>query len=180
VVRVRVPRVPLLLAVASLALAACSVTTDLDATVVRQVADPLPRLEGTTLDGRPISTDDFAGEVLVINAWASWCLPCEAEQPQLVRLSEAYADRGVAFLGINHANQEAQAQAFVARHAVPYPSIADPSGRLAASLGYVGLPDTYVVDANGTVRFAVNGPTTAAQLGRLIDRVLAGDVGSAS
>jgi thiol-disulfide isomerase/thioredoxin len=150
-----------------------SVEPDLGTTVVREVAEPLPRLEGETLDGAPISTDDFAGTVLVVNAWASWCLPCEDEQPQLVELSREYADDGVRFLGINHADQAAQARAFVDRYAVPYPSIHDPAGRLAASLGYVGLPDTYVVDAGGTVRFAVNGPTDARQLSDLIDQVLA-------
>lgn len=164
-----------------LALPACGgVQTELGSTVVREVADALPTLEGESLDGTPISSDDYRGQVLVINAWASWCLPCEEEQPQLVELAERYVDEGVAFLGINHANQLAQARSFVDRYDVPYPSIADPSGRLAASLGYLGLPDTYVVDADGTVRFAVNGPTTTSQLAELIDRVLAdGGAGTA-
>lgn len=175
-----VVRPPRVLLVAFALLTACtSVGTALNTTVVREISDPLPRLEGETLEGEPISTDAFRGQVLVINAWASWCLPCEQEQPQLVELANAYAGRGVAFLGINHADQEAQARAFVDRHDVPYPSIADPAGRLAASLGYVGLPDTYVVDAGGTIRFAVNGPTNATQLAELIDRVLAGDAGGA-
>jgi thiol-disulfide isomerase/thioredoxin len=166
----------LLLPVVTIVLTACtSVTADVDSTVVREMAAPLPALEGETLDGTPMSSDDLAGDVLVVNAWASWCLPCEREQPQLAALAEEYADRGVSFLGINHADQLAQATAFVDRYDVPYPSLHDPAGRLAASLGYLGLPDTYVVDRDGVVRWAVNGPTDRAQLTELIDDVLAAD-----
>jgi thiol-disulfide isomerase/thioredoxin len=158
-----------------LVLGACtsSVGAQLSTTVVRELHEPLPRLTGEDLDGEPLSTDDFAGRVLVINVWATWCLECETETPALVRLANAYAPRGVVFLGIDHGDQVALAQRFVERFAVPYPSFSDPAGRLAARLGYFTLPDTYVVDATGTIRYALNGATTEAQLGPLLEQVLA-------
>jgi thiol-disulfide isomerase/thioredoxin len=150
-------------------------------TGVRQVSQPLPLLRGEDLQGNPISSEDFAGRVLVVNAWASWCTPCEQEQPDLVQLARRYADRGVAFLGINHMDQGAAAIEWVRTYHVPYPSIADPSGRFAASFDYFGLPDTYVVDAGGTIRYAIGpGATTAAQLSELLDAVLAAQTSASS
>ncbi|MEP6758442.1 MAG: TlpA disulfide reductase family protein [Actinomycetota bacterium] len=145
-----------------------------EGTGVRSVSEPLPVLRGDDLQGNPISSTDLAGKVLVVNTWASWCTPCQQEQPDLVAVADRYAKRGVAFLGINHMDQTAQAQEWVRRYHVPYPSIADPSGRFAASFDYVGLPDTYVVDASGTIRFAIGpGATTATQLSGLLDQMLA-------
>lgn len=156
------------------ALSACTQVDPSATTVVRRVVEPLPLLEGEDLDGRPISSEDFRGEVLVVNVWGSWCGPCEQEQPELVRVAEDYADRGVAFLGINYADQVAAAREFVRRFEVPYPSLVDEAGKTAAQLGYLGLPDTYIVDAEGTMRVAIAGPTSGSQLGALLDEVLAG------
>jgi thiol-disulfide isomerase/thioredoxin len=153
--------------------AACSEVEPSASTVVRRVDEPLPVIAGEDLDGEPISTQDHLGRVLVLNVWGSWCGPCETEQPDLVRVAEAYEDRGVSFMGINHTDQLAPAQAFVRRFDVPYRSLYDPAGRTAADLEYVGLPDTYVVDADGTLRVAISGPTDEAQLSALLDEVLA-------
>jgi len=122
-----------------------------------------------------MSTEDHAGQVLVLNVWASWCAPCEAEMPELVKVARAYANRGVTFLGINHQDQLAAARAFAERYDVPYDSFHDDAGRFAAKLGYLGLPDTYVVDAGGTIRLAISGPTTEEQLSALLDEVLAAE-----
>jgi thiol-disulfide isomerase/thioredoxin len=144
------------------------------ATPIRSVSDPLPTLSGVDLDGAPISTNEFLGSVLVVNAWATWCTPCEREQPALVRIAERYAHRGVRFLGIDHMDQDAKADDWVRTYDVPYPSITDPTGRFAGSLDYFGLPDTYVVDPSGVIRYAIGpGATSGAQLSEAIDRVLA-------
>jgi thiol-disulfide isomerase/thioredoxin len=143
-------------------------------TGVRSMSEPLPVLRGEDLQGNQISSTDLAGHVLVVNAWASWCTPCEQEQPALVQVATRYENRGVRFLGINHMDQTAAATEWVRTYHVPYPSIADPSGRFAAVFDYFGLPDTYVVDASGTIRYAVGpGATTATQLSGLLDEVLA-------
>jgi thiol-disulfide isomerase/thioredoxin len=143
------------------------------ATPVRTVSTPMPSLSGEDLDGAPISADRFRGHYLVVNAWATWCTPCEQEQPALVRVARRYAGDGVRFLGIDHMDQDAKAIDWVKRYDVPYPSIADPSGRFAASLDYFGLPDTYVVDPGGVIRYVIGpGATSETQLSGLLDQLL--------
>lgn len=136
------------------------------------VDQALPDLSGPALDGGTIDITRFEGSPMVVNAWAHWCEPCEEETPDMIRLSREYADEGVRFLGINHGDQRAAARAFTERMGTPYPSVEDPAGRFAADLGYVGLPATFVVDAEGTIRWAVYGPTDAETIAPLIDDVL--------
>jgi cytochrome c biogenesis protein CcmG, thiol:disulfide interchange protein DsbE len=135
--------------------------------------EPLPALSGPALEGPALSTADFRGHILVVNVWATWCDPCRREQPALQRLSEVYADRGVRFLGINYADDESKARRWIARFRVGYPSLKDPSGGFADDLGFVGLPDTYVVDAGGTIRYAIFGETSEEEVSGLIDELLA-------
>jgi len=172
------------LLVAVLVLAGCTSANESSSdarTTVRAMDKPLPTLSGQSLDGHDLSTADFAGKVLVINAWASWCTPCQLEQPALVDVEKRYASRGVRFLGIDHMDQDAAANAWVESYRVPYPSIADPTGKFAASLDYVGLPDTYVVDPTGTIRYMIGpGATSATQLSGVLDQVLAGQTSASS
>ena len=136
--------------------------------------EPLPTLRFETLDGRHLDAASYAdGDVLVINVWADWCKPCRAEQPELVRLADHFEDRGVRFLGINYWNDREAARAWVREFGVPYPSLYDPSGRTAADLGYPALPDTFVVDPQGTIRWVVFGETDRHELRGLIEHVLA-------
>jgi DsbE subfamily thiol:disulfide oxidoreductase len=135
---------------------------------------PLPRLAGETVDGDHLDAESYAdGSVLVINVWADWCAPCRREQPQLVRLADRYEDEGVRFLGINYQDDRDAANAWIEEFGVPYPSLFDPSGRSAADLGFPALPDTYVVDRGGTIRWVVYGETDERELAGLIDDVLA-------
>jgi DsbE subfamily thiol:disulfide oxidoreductase len=135
--------------------------------------DPLPALRFETLDGEQLDAASYAdGNVLVINVWADWCTPCRAEQPQLVQLADHFEDDGVRFLGINYFNDRDAARAWVREFEVPYPSLYDPTGRTAADLGYPALPDTYVVDPEGTIRWVVFGETDERELRGLIEHVL--------
>jgi DsbE subfamily thiol:disulfide oxidoreductase len=139
---------------------------------VASVEDPLPRLAGDTLEGDRIEASSYAGgEVLVINVWAYDCAPCRDEQPMLVELARRYDD--VRFLGINYRDDLDAAKDWVREFDVPYPSLYDRSGKTAADLGYPALPDTYVVDREGTIRWVVFGATDEAQLTGLIEDVLA-------
>ena len=136
--------------------------------------EPLPPLSGETLEGEPIDAAAYGdGRILVINVWADWCDPCRREQPLLVDLAERYEDEGVRFLGINYQDDRDAARAWVKQYDVPYPSLFDPAGRTAADLGYPALPDTYVVDRGGTIRWIVFGETNEEQLSGLIEDVLA-------
>lgn len=91
----------------------------------------------------------------------------------LVELARRYEDDGVRFLGIDYQDDLNAAKAWTKEFGVPYPSLYDPSGRTAADLGYPALPDTYVVDRQGTIRWVVFGETYEKELAGLIDDVLA-------
>ena len=164
---------PLLILGAFLLVACASPTT---VGTVRVEDRPLPELAGTGLHGEHLSAANDRGHVLVVSVWATWCYDCQKDQPGFASVAERYAERGVRFLGVNpEETSTAQPLEWVRRYHVPYPSIEDPSGRFAASLGYTGLPATYVVDRDGTIRFSVVGSTTSeATLSSLIDQVLTG------
>ena len=162
---------PLLL----LSLAVLTSCSDGDSVVgVAQVDQPLPSLSGETVDGEHLDAATYAdGSVLVINVWANWCDPCRLEQPMLVELAGRYEDDGVRFLGINYQDDRDAARGWIREFDVPYPSLFDPSGTSAADLGFPFLPDTYVVDREGTIRWVVFGETDEQELARIIDDVLA-------
>jgi DsbE subfamily thiol:disulfide oxidoreductase len=133
---------------------------------------PFPQLTGTTLAGAKFDTASLAGKPFVLNVWATWCAPCAKEQPALRQLANTYNGR-VGFLGINYRDDDAAAKAWVEQFGVPYPSLSDPSGRYAADLAFPFLPDTYVVDSAGRIRYVVFGETSQQQLTGLLDSLLA-------
>jgi thiol-disulfide isomerase/thioredoxin len=147
-----------------------------------EMDQPVPDLTAIeTVSGDPLPSDTFEGEATVINVWANWCEPCRQEQPALVATQERYADRGVRFLGINYNDDLELARRWVDDFDVGYPSLYDPQGRTAALLDFPFLPDTYVVDGAGTIRYAIYGGTDEGELSGLIDEVLAReDVASGS
>jgi thiol-disulfide isomerase/thioredoxin len=133
--------------------------------------EALPAIEASTLDGSTVSTDDLAGAPAVVNVWATWCAPCEAELPALVDVASSYDGR-VGFLGVNFTDDAAQARTWEADYAIPYPSVDDGSGALADDLEFPYLPHTLVVDAEGTIRYRIYGETTADELSGLLDELL--------
>jgi cytochrome c biogenesis protein CcmG/thiol:disulfide interchange protein DsbE len=166
------PTAPIVLVALLAMLGSC--TADDSVLGVAELDAPLPRLAGETVDGDHLDARSYAdGSVLVINVWADWCAPCRREQPKLVRLADRYEDDGVRFLGINYQDDRDAAAAWIEEFGVPYPSLFDPSGRSAADLGFPALPDTYVVDRAGTIRWVVYGETDERELAGLIDDVLA-------
>lgn len=101
-----------------------------------------------------IAVSDYAGKVVVLNFWGSWCGPCRAESPALEQAATALAPAGVQFLGINVKDTKSAAADFLASKQVGYPSIYDPSMRtLLAIKGYPasGIPSTIVLDRKGRV-----------------------------
>jgi cytochrome c biogenesis protein CcmG/thiol:disulfide interchange protein DsbE len=172
--RVR-PTLALIATLAALtsSLAACAGTSDQSVAGVVAKSTPLPRLSGPSVQGGHIDTRSLTGRPLVVNVWATWCDPCRREQPALMRLHQRYGDR-VGFAGVDYRDDEAAAREWIRQYSVTYASLSDPSGHSAFNLGIsVGLPDTYVVDATGTIRFAIFGETNEQQLSGLIDQVIA-------
>ncbi|MDP9328895.1 MAG: TlpA family protein disulfide reductase [Actinomycetota bacterium] len=138
-----------------------------------RVDRPLPGLTGSTVGGGPLDATDYSGQVLVVNFWATWCGPCREEQPALQQVWRDYQGRGVQFVGVNYRDDAAAAGAWIDEFGVTYPSIQDRSGGWADDFGFLGLPDTYVADAGGTIRYLITGPTTSEQLSGVLDELLA-------
>ena len=122
---------------------------------------PVPGFALAALDGveRPgLAAADLGGEVALLNVFASWCAPCRVEHPVLTRLAEA---RGIPLYGINYKDAPADAAAWLAELGNPYRRIGvDPEGRTGIELGLTGVPETYVVDADGRIRYRHAGPIT--------------------
>lgn len=143
--------------------------------VAPQDRKPAPQLSGTDLDGNPVDSTDFAGEVIVVNLWGSWCPPCRKEAPALQQVAAETKDQNVRFLGLLTQDNPASAKAFNAKIGITYPSIDDSDGRnqaaFADSLPSTAIPTTWIIDANGKVAARVIDTVTAATLGDLIDQV---------
>ena len=136
-----------------------------------------PTLEGTTLDGEPFALSNLAGNIVVINVWGSWCAPCRAETPDLVRGAKENASRDVRFVGINTRDNPAAAKAFVRSFKVPYPSVEDAEGQLLLNfrdtIPTSVVPTTVVIDHQGQIAARIIGPVTYSTLMGLLDDELA-------
>ncbi|HEX5994631.1 MAG TPA: TlpA disulfide reductase family protein [Jiangellales bacterium] len=125
-----------------------------------------PDLTGELVDGGgTYEPADHEGEVLVVNFWASWCGPCVGEAPELEAVYAGHKESGVAFLGVNVRDELDAARAF-ARLNTTYPSIFDPSSRLA--LGFDvhpnAIPATIVIDRQGRIAAIARTAVVASEL----------------
>jgi thiol-disulfide isomerase/thioredoxin len=134
---------------------------------------PAPQLQGRTLDDAAFDVDDLIGDVVVVNVWGSWCGPCRAETPGLVRIANATAEQGVSFVGIDTRDSLAGASAFVRNYEVPYPSVFDPDGRallaFRAVIPSAAIPSTLVLDREGSVAARVIGAVDEGTLTTILD-----------
>ncbi len=127
---------------------------------------PVPEFELAPIagmDGPGLAAADLRnGQVTLVNFFASWCLPCLAEHPILIELVER---DGVRLVGINYKNEPEDARAWLAELSNPYARIgADASGRVGIDWGVYGLPETFVIDKGGRIRYRHVGPLDARAL----------------
>lgn len=133
-----------------------------------------PEISGASLQGEPVDVADLDGPV-VLNFWASWCGPCVSEAPHLAAISAQYADRGVHVIGINLDTSETNARTFERDHEIPFPSIHDPSKRIASAFGRqgpAGLPTTIILDSEHRVASRLLGAVTARDLAPRLNALL--------
>jgi DsbE subfamily thiol:disulfide oxidoreductase len=167
-------RVRWLSALLLVVLASCS-SADADGPAgVTEVSGAMPALSGTTLAGGSIGPDDYAGRVVVVNFWATWCGPCRREQPALSEVEAGQGSDGAVFIGVNFRDDAAAARAYLEEFGVPYESLQDPSGSVAYRFGVPYLPATIVVDGDGDLRFRVVGAVDEGTLEGLIARASTG------
>ena len=145
----------------------------LDAAVTRGEWPPAPgmdvRLPALDGDGSR-SLGELRGRVVVLNFWASWCEPCEAEAPALQQAHDRLRRDGGTVLGVTYKDSADESRAFMRRHRLSYPSVRDDRLQLAPRYGTNKLPETFVIDREGRIVALSRGQIDEAFLTRAIDR----------
>lgn len=134
-------------------------------------ARPAPAFSITLLDGKLFDLGAARGKPVLVNFWASWCIPCEDEAAVLEQGSRQYRDR-VTFVGVNVQDTEPNAREFLRRFGVTYPNGMDTSGAIAVDYGMSGVPESYFVDRNGQLVRKWQGPLEADRLRSYLDELL--------
>jgi cytochrome c biogenesis protein CcmG, thiol:disulfide interchange protein DsbE len=129
------------------------------------VGDPaptgaLPRLG----KGGEESLADYRGRWVLANVWASWCVPCKQEAPELERFQDRHGGPGFTVLGIDSRDLSGDGQEFVRRYGLSYPQLRDGDGAMAHEFGTTGVPENFLIDPRGKVRLLVRGPVTEEYL----------------
>ncbi|HET6529321.1 MAG TPA: TlpA disulfide reductase family protein [Actinoplanes sp.] len=133
---------------------------------------------GELLGGGTYDVTADRGKVVVVNFWGSWCNPCRAEADDLEKAYQATKAKGVTFIGVNTRDDRDAAVAFE-RGRVTYPSVYDPTGRVAIKFDVtqVTTPSTLLLDRQGRIAVALRRPTIVSELQPLVERVAAESTG---
>jgi cytochrome c biogenesis protein CcmG/thiol:disulfide interchange protein DsbE len=128
-----------------------------------------PEFDLPLLDGSgSLSSQELRGSPVVVNFWASWCIPCREEAPLLERAWGQYRDDGVVFLGVNVNDAKSDARRFVEKFGITYPTVRDVDLLLPKDFGVKGLPETFFIDDEWTFMGALSGAKTGDQQGTVI------------
>jgi len=120
----------------------------------------LPQLEGSGSG----SLADYRGRWVLVNFWASWCIPCREEAPALEAFQRRHGDGDFTVLGIDSRDLSGDGRAFVRRFALSYPQLRDGDGAIAHEYGTTGVPENFLIDPQGKLRLLFRGPVTEAYL----------------
>jgi cytochrome c biogenesis protein CcmG/thiol:disulfide interchange protein DsbE len=134
-----------------------------------------PTFSTFDLDGRPVSLRDFRGRPVLVNFWASWCIPCRREFPLL---REVHGP-DVTVLGVVFDDSPSAARRFMRDQAATWPALVDPQGRIAAAYEVrrkPGIPVTVAIDRNGVLVDRQIGEARRADVARLVERARSGPV----
>jgi cytochrome c biogenesis protein CcmG/thiol:disulfide interchange protein DsbE len=164
-----------LIALLIFAVASQGANNSIDAQLARGIRPPapdaravLPGLGGT----RAVSLDSLRGKVVVINLFASWCQPCQAEAPILERTQRELSARGATILGVTYQDTAGDAEQFARQEHIDYPIVRDVGGAFARAYGANGIPETFVMDRQGRVaavrRFQLDGTWLQTTLAKLL------------
>lgn len=124
--------------------------------------------------GEQVDLASLRGKVVVLNFWASWCDPCKEEAALLQSVAEAYADRGVVFIGADYLDQEPAALRYLQEFGITYANGPDLGSQIARRYRIQGVPETFFITADGTVDWFKIGPLSAAELQGCLDNLLDG------
>ena len=145
-----------------------------------QIGDPAPEVEFTfftgytppSIDASQLDLSDFEGKVVVLNFWASWCIECRVEMPDLQGTAARYGD-DVEVIGVAYIDIEDQSLNFLRTYGVTYANAPDLGSRISDTFEITGVPETFVIDQSGQIAASFIGPVTSQQLAAVIDSLLA-------
>ena len=124
-------------------------------------------------DGRTVTLSEQRGQVVIVNFWASWCLPCREEAAYLEQTWRKYKDKGVMFVGVDWVDTPPNALAYIKEFDITYPNGPDLGTKTAQAYRIQGVPETYYVDKRGMLRGVHIGPLKSPELDQKIDELLA-------
>jgi cytochrome c biogenesis protein CcmG, thiol:disulfide interchange protein DsbE len=122
----------------------------------------------STLDHGQVSLSDYAGQVVVMNMWATWCPPCRAEMPTLNQFYETHKDAGLVVLAVNGQENVETVRPFIAANDFTFPVLLDLDGTVGAQYYARSFPTTFVLDRNGRIQHIQVGEITKQQLDQLV------------
>jgi cytochrome c biogenesis protein CcmG/thiol:disulfide interchange protein DsbE len=134
-----------------------------------------PEFALSTLEGESAALNDYRGQVVVVNLWATWCPPCRAEMPALQSAYEAYQDQGVVFLAVNTTDQDSQSavQSFVNEFGLTFPVLLDIEGIVSRLYQLQALPSTFFIDRQGVIQeVVIGGPMSQVTLETAIETLI--------
>ena len=131
-----------------------------------------PQLALTSLDGDPVSLDDYHGKVVLVNNWATWCPPCKAEMPELQHYYTTHASDGFVVVAIESGEPASTVSSFVLDQKLTFPVWLDLHGAAVEAFKNWDLPSSYGIDRDGIVRMSWTGPINQATLEKYITPLL--------
>ena len=142
-------------------------------TVCTSVGNLAPDFEAPTLDGETLSLSELRGKTVLLNAFASWCGPCQAETPELVDLAKDESN-DLLVIGLNLGETPEAIETYRQDFNVPYPLLPDADGSLMEIFRPIGLPTSWFIDPEGVIRYIHTGPMTATMIQKVLDDIRAG------
>jgi cytochrome c biogenesis protein CcmG, thiol:disulfide interchange protein DsbE len=126
--------------------------------------DHVPQFSMTSFSGDTFDTKAYAGKVIVVNFWASWCKPCEAEARELEEAYQQYKPDGdVVFIGLAYVDTEPNSLAYLKKFGVTYPNGPDLATKVSQMFRVTGVPETYIIDRQGRLAYSKKGPFSSKQ-----------------
>jgi cytochrome c biogenesis protein CcmG/thiol:disulfide interchange protein DsbE len=136
---------------------------------------PAPPIESTTVDGQPAGLSQLRGKWVVVNFFATWCVPCRQEHPDLVSFSQAHAQAGDAtVLGVVYSDDSQAVREFRDKEGGTWPMLTDPKGRIALDYGVSGVPESYLISPDGVVAAKLLGGVKSGDLDALLNQAKGG------
>lgn len=138
------------------------------------IGDPVPGFQFATFDGENLSTGQYAGKVILVNFWASWCKPCEQEARELEEAYQHYKPDGkVVFLGLTYVDTEPNSLVYIKKFGITYPNGPDLATKISQTFRVRGVPETFIIDQEGHLAYFKAGPFSSTnEIIETIDGIL--------